>query len=128
MSDQNTTCQTRKPYKTDLTDAQWTLIKVLIPPAVPKPGCEPTNLREILNTILYQNRTGCQWDMLPHGLCPSIETELPAMGRPYVAFFCRFGAGRGRSGIRSSNHVNTSLGFCPKNRSAAVVPSERLTM
>src|SRR5262249_616544 len=24
--------------------------------------------REILNTILYQNHTGCQWDMLPHDL------------------------------------------------------------
>ena len=40
------------------------------PPAVPKAGCEPTNVREILNTILYQNHTGCQWDMLPHDLSP----------------------------------------------------------
>jgi putative transposase len=74
MSEQNATCQTRKPYKTDLTDAQWALIEVLIPPAVPKPGCEPTNLREILNTILYQNRTGCQWDMLPHDLSAKSTT------------------------------------------------------
>ena len=68
MSEQKATCQTRKAYKTDLTDAQWALVEGLIPPAVPKPGCEPTNVREILNTILYQNRTGCQWDMLPHDL------------------------------------------------------------
>jgi putative transposase len=37
---------------------------------VAKAGCEPTDVREILNTILYQNHTGCQWDMLPHDLSP----------------------------------------------------------
>jgi putative transposase len=74
MSEQKVTCQTRKPYKTDLTDAQWALVEGLIPPAVPKPGCAPTNLREILNTILYQNRTSCQWDMLPHDLCARSTT------------------------------------------------------
>ena len=74
MSEQKSTCQTRKPYKTDVTDAQWALVEGLIPPAVPKPGCEPTDLREILNTLLYQNRTSCQWDMLPHDLCPKSTT------------------------------------------------------
>jgi putative transposase len=27
-------------------------------------------MREVINTILYLNRTGCQWDMLPHDLLP----------------------------------------------------------
>jgi len=27
-------------------------------------------MREVLNTILYLNRRGCQWDMLPHDLLP----------------------------------------------------------
>jgi putative transposase len=27
-------------------------------------------MREVLNAILYQNRSGCQWDMLPHDLLP----------------------------------------------------------
>jgi putative transposase len=27
-------------------------------------------MREVLDTLLYQNRTGCQWDMLPHDLLP----------------------------------------------------------
>jgi putative transposase len=27
-------------------------------------------MREILNTLLYLNRTGCPWDMLPHDLLP----------------------------------------------------------
>ena len=30
-----------------------------------------TPLREIVNAILYQNRTGCQWDLLPHDFPPS---------------------------------------------------------
>jgi len=44
------------------------LIKEIIPPAKAKSGREPTDLREVLNTILYQNHTGCQWDMLPNDL------------------------------------------------------------
>ena len=60
----------RKPYKTDLTDAQWKIVKPLIPPA--KPGGRPreVDMREVLNTLLYQARTGCQWDLLPHDLLP----------------------------------------------------------
>jgi putative transposase len=60
----------RKPYKTDLTDAQWKLIKPLIPPA--KPGGRPreVDMREVLNTLRYQARTGCQWELLPHDLLP----------------------------------------------------------
>lgn len=60
----------RKPYRTDLTDAQWAIIKPLIPP--PKPGGRPrtTDVREVLNSLLYQARTGCQWELLPHDLLP----------------------------------------------------------
>lgn len=61
---------TRKPYLTDLTDAQWAILEPLIPPA--KPGGRPRTvpIREVLNTLLYLNRTGCQWDLLPHDLLP----------------------------------------------------------
>jgi putative transposase len=60
----------RKVYPTDITDAQWAIIAPLLPPA--KHGGRPrtVNLREVVNTILYLNRTGCQWDMLPHDLQP----------------------------------------------------------
>ena len=36
----------RKAYPTDLTNAQWESIRAIIPAAVAKPGCEPTDLRE----------------------------------------------------------------------------------
>lgn len=60
----------RKSYSSDLTDAQWKIIELLLPPA--KHGGRPreVNMREVVNTILYLNRTGCQWDMLPHDLQP----------------------------------------------------------
>ena len=60
----------RKPYPTDLTDAQWQLIEPLLPPA--KSGGRPrkTDLREVLNAIFYLNRAGCQWRMLPHEFPP----------------------------------------------------------
>ena len=60
----------RKPYPTDLSDEQWSILEPLIPPA--KHGGRPreVNVREVLNTLLYQQRSGCQWDLLPHDLLP----------------------------------------------------------
>jgi putative transposase len=60
----------RKPYKTDVTDAQWVLLEPLLPPA--KRGGRPreVDLREVVNTLFYQARTGVQWDLLPHDLAP----------------------------------------------------------
>lgn len=64
------TTTTRKPYLTDLTDAQCAILEPLIPPA--KHGGRPreVDMREVLNTLFYLNRTGCQWDLLPHDLLP----------------------------------------------------------
>jgi putative transposase len=60
----------RKRYPSDLTDEQWQVLEPLIPPA--KPGGRPrtTSMREVINTLFYQDRTGCQWDYLPHDLLP----------------------------------------------------------
>jgi putative transposase len=61
---------TRKAYPSDLSDEQWEFAQIVLPDA--KPGGRPrtTDLREVVNAILYQNRSGCQWDMLPHDLLP----------------------------------------------------------
>src|SRR5204863_1673556 len=59
----------RKPYPSDLTDAQWDIIRPLIPVhRVGRP--REVDMREVLNSIFYLLRTGCQWDMLPHDLLP----------------------------------------------------------
>ncbi|WP_145272284.1 IS5 family transposase [Tautonia plasticadhaerens] len=59
----------RKPYPSDLTDEQWALIEPLIPAyEVGRP--REVDMREVLDAVLYLNRSGCQWDMLPHDLPP----------------------------------------------------------
>ena len=55
-----------KSYQSDLTDAQWELLVPLVPPD--RSGGRPrqVNIRRVIDAILYINRTGCQWRMLPH--------------------------------------------------------------
>jgi putative transposase len=63
----------RKKYPSDLTDEQWAILGSLIPPAKQSNrGGRPrtVDMREVLNTLFYLNRSGCQWDMLPHDLLP----------------------------------------------------------
>jgi putative transposase len=60
----------RKAYRSDLTDEQWEMIQPLLPPT--KSGGRPrtVDLREVVNTLFYQARTGVQWEYLPHDLTP----------------------------------------------------------
>ncbi|MBC7881063.1 MAG: transposase [Anaerolineae bacterium] len=60
----------RKPYKTDLSDAQWEILEPLLPKA--RPGVRPrsVDMREIVNAIMYVLHTGIQWEMMPHDLPP----------------------------------------------------------
>ena len=60
----------RKSYRSDLTDEQWNLIKDLLPACKSTGRPRKVDLREVVNTIQYQVRTGCQWDYLPHDLLP----------------------------------------------------------
>jgi len=67
----------RKPYPSDLTDEQWAIIEPLIPiNTTGRP--RKVDMREVLNAIFYLNRSGCQWDMLPH--------DLPAKSTVYDHF------------------------------------------
>ena len=57
-------------YPTDLTDEQWAVLDaVFAERAAAKRylGGRPRSLdlRQIMNALLYQARTGCQWRMLP---------------------------------------------------------------
>jgi putative transposase len=61
----------RRAYETDLSDAQWELLR----PQVEKPASHGGThrkhpLREIVNALLYVAKTGCQWRMLPHDFPP----------------------------------------------------------
>ena len=61
---------TRQLYPSDMSDAEGAVIEPKLP--APKGFGHPreVDLREILNAIFYGQRTGCQWEMLPHDLPP----------------------------------------------------------
>ena len=56
-------------YPSDVSDPQWSLIEPHIPVY---PGGRPrqTNLRDVVDAILYILRTGCQWRYLPKDFPP----------------------------------------------------------
>ena len=60
----------RKAYVTDLTDEQWAILEPLIPPAKPGGRRREVDMREVLNSIFYLDRAGCQWELLPQDPLP----------------------------------------------------------
>ena len=57
-------------YASDLTDAEWALIAPHLPPAKDLGRPRTTDLREVVNALLYMVSTGCQWRMLPKDFPP----------------------------------------------------------
>src|SRR4051794_19184616 len=57
-------------YPSDLTDAQWSLIEPHLPPEPGGGRPRKTDMRDVLDAILYILRTGCQWRYLPGDLPP----------------------------------------------------------
>jgi putative transposase len=60
----------RKAYRSDLTDEQWQLLAPLLPPPVPAGAPRTTDLREVVNAVLYRLHNGCAWHALPHDFPP----------------------------------------------------------
>jgi putative transposase len=60
----------RARYPSDLTDRQWARLEPHLPP--PKPGGRPrsTDVREVVDAILYVLRNGIVWRALPHDFPP----------------------------------------------------------
>lgn len=62
---------TRKPYPSDLTDAEWAVIEPILPVRRDRRGAKAThNRRELLNAIFYVVRQGITWEALPHDYPP----------------------------------------------------------
>jgi len=57
-------------YPSDLTGEQWSLIEPQLPAAPPGGRPRKTNMRDVVDAILYILRTGCQWRYLPGDLPP----------------------------------------------------------
>ena len=62
-------------YSSDMLDREWALIAPLLPPA--KPGGHPrtTDLREVMNAILYMGSSGCQRRALPRDFAPTSTVQ-----------------------------------------------------
>lgn len=64
------TTQPRRTYATDLTDVQWDILRALLPPAPGGGRPRTTDMRQVVNAILYVLRSGCAWHLLPHDFPP----------------------------------------------------------
>jgi putative transposase len=60
----------RKSYPTDLSDAQWTRLRLCLP--TPKAQGRPRthSLRDVFDAIFYVLKSGCHWRLLPHDFPP----------------------------------------------------------
>jgi putative transposase len=62
--------RTGKPDSSDLSDAQWAIWEPLLPSPVPAGKPRTTDLREVLNAIIYVLTSGSAWHALPHAFPP----------------------------------------------------------
>ena len=60
----------RKPYPSDLSNAEWELMAPYIPNAEAGGRPRAADMHEVLNAIFYVLKSGIQWDMLPHDFPP----------------------------------------------------------
>ena len=65
----------RPRLATDLTDVEWLRFRNLLPlhhvlPPRRQRGRPRSDLREVINAMLYRARTNCAWAALPDGLPP----------------------------------------------------------
>lgn len=58
----------RSGYSSDLSDAQWHIIKDYFPKPCSTGRPREIQFREIINGIFYECRSGCAWNLLPNDL------------------------------------------------------------
>jgi transposase len=62
--------RSRLRYPSDLTDAEWALVRPEIPRAKRGGNKRTVNVREVVNGLMYVLSTGCQWRAIPKDLPP----------------------------------------------------------
>lgn len=60
----------RKSYPSDLSEAQWQVLRSLLETAAVRGAPRRYAPREIVNALLYQLTNGCSWRALPHDFPP----------------------------------------------------------
>ena len=62
--------RTGQGYASNLTDAEWAVIEPHMPARKPLGRPRGTDLRTVVDAILYVARSGCQWRLLPKDFPP----------------------------------------------------------
>ena len=57
-------------YSSDLTDDEWALVHPFLPSARPTGRPRTTDLRAVVDAVLYMASSGCQWSLLPQDFPP----------------------------------------------------------
>jgi putative transposase len=60
----------RKSYPTDLSDAQWTRLRLYLPTPNAQGRPRTHSLRDVFDAIFYVLKSGCHWRLLPHDFPP----------------------------------------------------------
>jgi putative transposase len=63
----------RKPYPSDLNDAEWTKLKPLLPAENRIGSPREVELREVMSALMYVADNGIKWRAMPHDL-PAWQT------------------------------------------------------
>jgi len=58
------------PYPSDLSDADWAILRPLLSQAQQTSHRQLLDLRRIVEAVFYLLRTGCQWCAIPHEFPP----------------------------------------------------------
>lgn len=57
-------------YPSDMTDREWDLLAPFVPPAKTGGRRRTTDMREVVNALLYLASAGCAWRLLPKCFAP----------------------------------------------------------
>jgi len=103
-------------YASDLTDAEWALIRRKMPPRRRLGRPREVDLREVVQAIFYILSTGCQWRALP--------SEFPPYSTVQSYFYAWRDTGRWHRIVRALvRQARRKLGRKPKP-TAAIVDSQ----
>jgi putative transposase len=86
-------------YPTDLTDTQWKLIEEFFT-VIKGKNLQQHNKRDLVNAVLYRNKTGCQWRLLPKDF-PNYATVWSFYRRAVKKGV--WGKSNGQNGPKSTN-------------------------
>ncbi|MCX2697398.1 IS5 family transposase [Brucella sp. YY2X] len=68
--DSKTSCIPGGNHRSDLTDVEWSIIEPLMPASKHLGRPRKSDLREVLNALLYIASSGCTWRLLPTDFPP----------------------------------------------------------